>query len=143
MSRPAFLIHLDAPGNFPLGEPFFVRGWVASLTPILAVRAGDANDPGLAFGDRPDVRAAHPDYPHSTGFSGYAFFAGLQGDDLHLACAAQATRSGQDARFVPNRCAAERGADSSQREEFYLGGGCATLGQRAKLAQSDVTCGYF
>ena len=86
MPHPSFLIHLDAPGNFPLGEPFFVRGWVASLTPIRAVHAGDAHGPALAFGDRPDVHAAHPDYPHSTGFSGYAPFACLRGDDLHLAC---------------------------------------------------------
>jgi SAM-dependent methyltransferase len=86
MSRPSFLIHLDAPGNIPLGEPFFVRGWVASLTPIRAVHAGDAHGPALTFGDRPDVRAAHPDYPHSTGFSGYAPFACLHGDDLHVAC---------------------------------------------------------
>ena len=86
MTRPSFLLHLDAPGNFPLGEPFFVRGWVASLTPILAVHAGDAHGPAFGFAERPDVRAAHPDYPHSTGFSGYVSFACLQGENLHLAC---------------------------------------------------------
>ncbi|MDD3179135.1 MAG: class I SAM-dependent methyltransferase [Opitutaceae bacterium] len=94
---PSFLIHLDAPTAYPLGEPFYIQGWVASSTPIRAVRVEGID---LGFGERPDVRAAHPDYPHITGFSGHAGFACLQGDTLRLTCEL-ADRTESWARTLP------------------------------------------
>lgn len=65
--------HVDAPAVTPLHAFFAVRGWVASGSPVLQIFAGDpAANRTLALLDRPDVRAAMPDYAHATGFVGQA-----------------------------------------------------------------------
>lgn len=82
------LVHLDAPREIPLAAPFLIKGWVASASPIVAVRAGDV---ALTLGDRPDVRIAKPDYPHACGFSGVVDASCLKDDVLRLTCELRAT----------------------------------------------------
>jgi SAM-dependent methyltransferase len=64
------LVCLDTPAETPLAAPFWIKGWVASGSPVASVRAAGA--PALSLIDRPDVRAAKPDYPCVTGFTGLA-----------------------------------------------------------------------
>ena len=77
------LVHLDAPCGIPLAAPFRVRGWIASERPIVAVRAGQVS---LVLEPRADVRAAKPDYAHTSGFSGVVDGGCLQGEILRLRC---------------------------------------------------------
>jgi SAM-dependent methyltransferase len=83
MALAPHLFHLDSPVAVPLAAPFSLHGWVASLTPIASIRAGAAE---LALVERPDVRAAHPGYPHIAGFIGHADWDSLDGDILRLTC---------------------------------------------------------
>ncbi len=77
------LVHLDAPRETPLAAPFWIRGWVASESPILAVRAGAV---ALTLEPRADVRAAKADYAHTSGFSGLVDPACLHGEVVQLTC---------------------------------------------------------
>lgn len=66
-------LHLDLPVATPSFSEFEVTGWVISQTPISRVsleRPGESIS--VAFVDRPDVRAAFPDYANASGFVGFA-----------------------------------------------------------------------
>jgi len=83
MSTLPTLVHLDAPREIPLAAPFRIRGWIASASPIHGVSAG-AN--ALTPEPRADVRAAKPEYPHVSGFSGVVDQTALHGEVVRLTC---------------------------------------------------------
>jgi SAM-dependent methyltransferase len=79
------LVHLDSPRERPLASPFWVKGWIASENPLASASLLPASAGGpLSLTERPDVRAAKPDYPHVAGFSGLIDDAALAGGALEL-----------------------------------------------------------
>lgn len=68
MTLPAHRLHLECPTEQPLTRPFRVQGWIAAAAPIGAV--GGLAREWLNLTERPDVRAALPEWPHAVGFSG-------------------------------------------------------------------------
>lgn len=86
MPKPV-LIHLDSPVQAPIGARFFVRGWVASDAPLGPIRARSAESVGILSPEiRPDVRDAHSDYAHSSGFRGSFNSDFIQGQRLVIEC---------------------------------------------------------
>ena len=84
MPENSYQLHLESPTEVPLAAPFAVRGWVLAREPINALGNGGGTAEWLQLQDRPDVRAAHPDWPHVVGFSGTLGTAALAGADLVL-----------------------------------------------------------
>ncbi|MBT5901167.1 MAG: methyltransferase domain-containing protein [Opitutaceae bacterium] len=85
MSDPHYRVHLEAPTESPLALPFRLRGWVAAKEPIHGVGNGGGNGEWLSLSDRPDVRAAHPEWPHIVGFQGQLGAAAQNGGKILLA----------------------------------------------------------
>jgi SAM-dependent methyltransferase len=86
MPKPV-LIHIDNPVEMPLDGRVRVRGWIADDSPLTAVRAGSSRHADLLpWEDRPDVRAARPNYAHCSGFCGVIDERLLEGNKLVLTC---------------------------------------------------------
>lgn len=84
MTDAAFEIQLELPRELPLGAPFEVQGWIGAREPIGAVGNGGGDPEWLALHDRPDIRQAHPEWPHLVGFRGRLGAGALAGQSLRL-----------------------------------------------------------
>ncbi|MCO6430146.1 MAG: class I SAM-dependent methyltransferase [Deltaproteobacteria bacterium] len=66
------IVHFDSEtGNSDSGR-ICLRGWVASRQPVERVILPEHSSISLPLVARPDVAAAYPQYPHTTGFEGFA-----------------------------------------------------------------------
>lgn len=84
MSDSPYLLHVEFPREVPLAAPCEVRGWVVARCPVLAVGNGGGTPEWLQLHERPDVRTAHPDWPHAVGFTGRLGAAAVEAGCLHL-----------------------------------------------------------
>jgi SAM-dependent methyltransferase len=76
------------------GSHLKVRGWVASMAPIRQIATSRAARIELSREERPDVSAAHPDYPYVTGFKGLIPPNAMDGDTLTLVCSSEEGEAG-------------------------------------------------
>jgi SAM-dependent methyltransferase len=120
-------IQVESPIDMPLREPFVVRGWATSGSPIDAIEC--ASDPAqwLTLCERPDVRACFPQAQHAVGFQIETNFTAIRDGHLHLRLHSAGKISEHAQRLEPVQLPPARlqirqvGGDWGR--EFYASGG--------------------
>lgn len=126
MSDPQLQVHLDTPTFTPLGAPFEVRGWIVAREPVTAVGNGSDATEWLRLEPRPDVAAAHPEWPHVVGFNGQLGNGAVDGHTLLLEVAlgeqTHLLRQPLEAVEIPPDHLQVRQVGSVWGDNFYPGG---------------------